>query len=163
KVPGPSISVAYGKAVSTSSTHVEQGASVEGGKVEVDAHNVNDFEVIGTSTVTAPGLFDPTSNHKISGRNQGSGVAVAVSDTDSTSKAQVDGSLTAEEGATVKAESQNEVDTTFAETVVRNQPAAEDYLQNNMEKKLLNSGLRQQTGEFGIAAGVAVAHVVNQA
>src|SRR5262249_1931640 len=59
KIAGPAIAVAYGKGVSTSAVHVEQGASVHaGGAVTIAANNTNEFEVSATSTSVAPGQAD---------------------------------------------------------------------------------------------------------
>ena len=190
KIPGPSFSVAYGKAVSTSTATVQNGATVTAGQnATIDSHNSNDFETSATSTVVAPGLYDPKIPSNINGtasggqpidaKNQGSGASVTVSNYASTSATQVDGSVTTGVSATVSSESLNDADTTLSETVVRNKPLLEPVLKavggqlqiiaNSLGSPggnslgLNDTNLRQKTGKLGIAAGVAYAQSTNQA
>ncbi len=65
KIPGPAISVAYGKARSTSSVLLAQGASVTvGGNVDINANNANEFEVSATTRDCRPGAFQSEGQRK---------------------------------------------------------------------------------------------------
>src|SRR5208283_1824617 len=116
KIPGPSISVAYGEAVSTSSTTIASGATVTAGNIAtIDANNRNDFETNATSIQVAPGLYNPkigsgSGGEAITAANQGSGASVAVSNYHSTSTTTIDGSLTTGSSATIGSESLNSAD-----------------------------------------------------
>ena len=187
KVPGPSISVAYGKALSTSNTTIDNGATVNAAQVtSIDARNTNEFETSATSTQVAPGLYNPkfitniqnkftgqdaVGGQPVTANNQGSGASVAVSNYNSTSTTQINGSVTSGGSASIGSESLNETDSTLSETVVRNKPLLEPVIKA-LGDKISKSGqgfgfndgnIRQKTGKIGIAAGVSYAQANNQA
>ena len=60
KIPGPAISVAYGVAVSASTTTLASGASVMAAGVTIDSQNNNSFQVLTDSTVIRRGFTIPT-------------------------------------------------------------------------------------------------------
>ncbi len=72
KIPGPSISVAYGTADSISYTLLASGASVQAAAVTIDSQNNNSFQAVADSSVIAPGIYNPKSQGG-TGNNQGSG------------------------------------------------------------------------------------------
>ncbi|MGH3026218.1 MAG: hypothetical protein ACRDLR_07225, partial [Gaiellaceae bacterium] len=168
KIPGPAISVAYGKARSTSQTTIAAGATVTAGGVDIEANNSNDFEVSATSTSVAPGLFNPQVNGQAplnklgasdsnnSAANQGQGAGIAVSDLGSSADTQIDGSVVDSGSGTVQAESVNTTDDTLSNSVIRNSEPWET-------KKANLGAVRQNTGQFGLSAAITYVTMTNDA
>ena len=168
KIPGPSISVAYGKARSTSSATIDQGASVAAGDVAIAATNTNDFDVTADSEQVAPGFFNPTvagkkplnsvgaSDDNNTGANQGQGAAVAVSDVQSHATTEVDGSVVATGSVTIAAGAINTTNNAISTSVIRNSAVWET-------KKVNLSNARQNPGQFGLSAAITYITSVNDA
>ena len=164
KVPGPSISVSYGKARSTSSALIDAGATVNAAGVEINANNANDFDVTASSQQVAPGLFSPSLNGTSlgggdpakSGANQGQGIGVAVSDVASNATAEINGTVNASGSATLGALSDNHTDNTIATSVIRNTAVWEN-------SKFNLSSIRQNPGQFGASAAITYVQSKNDA
>ncbi len=175
KIPGPALDVAYGVGVSDASTSLDSGASVQAAQVKICSNVTNFFDTTAASAVTAPGLQNPATNQG-NADYQGQAVSVAISNLTSSSSTQVDGTVIAGTGAAITANANNEMNITYANAKVRNEPISEQYapakyinsiedLEDVYQLKDLSSenGLRQSTGHLGIAAGITYVQSSNLA
>jgi hypothetical protein len=106
QVPGAQFGFAYGKGRSQSEAIVHAGARIQAADVAVDASNSNDFDISANAK-------------KFSKDQSGLGLAVAISDTESTSEARVDGAITSLGDLAVHAASSNEENDVNASAVLR--------------------------------------------
>jgi hypothetical protein len=168
-IPGPALSVAYGKARSTSQLTIAQGASLTGEDVTISASNDDEFEVGAStgSTVEVPPSTGGTSTTAQPNKssNRGQAGTAAVSDTDSHATVTVDGKVTAHTGADIEAEAHNTSDTTTAEATVNVTNKHQGKYGNALTDKIQGAkpGQEPEGGKLNAAAAVAYVQAVNQA
>lgn len=155
RLPGPAINIALGDATTDSQSRVNAGASIQGRNVHVTSRNTNHFDV---STISR--IFFPDSN-------LGQAIGVSLSDSMSTSTAQVDGVVEATGSVEIVSHSTNATNDLEAYALVANEsprPLGVEHI-GAIENRLKAFDLDQESdpGTLGISAGVGLAESRNTA
>jgi hypothetical protein len=168
---GPAVAVTYSVGNSTAVAGVESGATVSADNVNVLAQNTNSF-----TTAATPSVNINTKSTTSSQQNQqfGAGVAIAVSDTNSSADAYLNGSITAAGEITLNAQSLDNTNSIDAEGEASNDSitgndSADDAIKYVGGKLSSNSSgnkgsdAQDNTPAFELGAAVAIVSDSNTA
>ncbi|HWR14655.1 MAG TPA: leukotoxin LktA family filamentous adhesin [Terriglobales bacterium] len=164
---GPTIAVAYGKGISTSTAGVESGATLQGKTVIVTSKNENEFK----TKVDAKSY---------SGTTAGGAAGVAIGDYDSTSHAYVNGSVTTTQAPTsatdttgsltVSATSTNKTETSAEASVKENKNPTDGDQQKNdksisdaVDSKKTDQDAGESSAKLSAAGAVTIVSSNNEA